>query len=55
MHMTLAKVLELSSMEDELITNKGLFKFARGIRALGLARNEKFSTAQLREMFSQWY
>jgi hypothetical protein len=55
MHITLAEVLELSSMEDELITNIGLFKFARGIRALGLARNEEFSMAQLREMFSQWY
>lgn len=53
--LTLSAVLEATKMDDESITNKSLFMFARGIRALSLVDNTEFTTTHLNEMFAQWY
>jgi hypothetical protein len=53
--LTLIQVLEATEMDNESITNVGLFQFARGIRALSLSEDRKFTSNQLTEMFDQWF
>ena len=53
--LTLTQVLEATEMKDEPITNKGLFNFARGIRALSLSEDMEFTRNQLKKFFDRWY